>query len=383
MKKLSLYKNNESVTFSRRLIVFLFDYIFMLFITMFIFLAVDSILLNSNTSKLNQIQTDTYNTQQQIINIMEESSLGYREDNSINDSSVLSDKFIHTLVYVSLNEIVEKKEAYDKKILRVNPIGYYYGEYKISHKDNYQNYLEECIGYDFINNLLLDKVNKNEEILYINGNDVLLHEGYAKALDNLISLGKDNITIDSETVSGTDTYSIIYQSYNELLQDAKEDLIINNDLYLKSFEIFNDVRNSMIEYKWLELVIIYSILSMVYFLVIPMLNKKSSTLSMLIFGMATCTSDGYRVSKLSIIIKYLSEFFMYFNVMCVMVIFLYNTNSQLFLQHNLFGFINMTHVYILSVLYLFVSFICTSLKSANHQTIGDKMSRQYVKDARY
>jgi hypothetical protein len=73
---------------------------------------------------------------------------------------------------------------------------------------------------------------------------------------------------------------------------------------------------------------------------------------------------------------------MYFNVLCIIVIFLYNTNSQIFIRHNLFGFISILGLYIISIIYLIISFICSSLKSTNHQTIGDKISKQLVKDIR-
>jgi uncharacterized RDD family membrane protein YckC len=382
MKKLSLYKNNENVTFSRRVIIFLFDYIIMLFITMSIFLLVEFITFSFKTSKLNQLQINTYNYQVEIINIMEESNLGFKEDNSINDSSVISDKFIHTLVYTSLNENVEKKDVYNNKILKNNPIGYYYGEYKINNCSNYKTYSEQFVGYNYVNNRLLETINQKEEILYINDNEVFLFEKYAKALDNLISMGNDSIVISSETINGSDIYSVIYKGYNELLQEAKEDLIINNNTYMKSFELFNNTRQSLIEYKWIEIIIIYAVLSFIYFFVVPILNEKNTTLSMLLFGMATCSTDGYKIGTLSKVLKYISEFFMYFNVLCIIVIFLYNTNSQIFIRHNLLGFISMIDLYIISIIYLIISFICSSLKSTNHQTIGDKISKQLLKDVR-
>ena len=90
MKRLSLYKNNGNVTFSRRLIIFLLDYMIMLFITMILFLMSDSILTNAKNSKLNKINESTSSYQVELIKIMEESNLGYGSDNSINDSSICS-----------------------------------------------------------------------------------------------------------------------------------------------------------------------------------------------------------------------------------------------------------------------------------------------------
>ena len=71
MKRLSLYKNNGNVTFSRRLIIFLLDYMIMLFITMILFLMSDSILTNAKNSKLNKINESTSSYQVELIKIIE------------------------------------------------------------------------------------------------------------------------------------------------------------------------------------------------------------------------------------------------------------------------------------------------------------------------
>ena len=140
MKRLSLYRNSENVTFSRRVIIFLFDYIVLLFITMFLFLIIDSLSLNNNSSKIYKLNEETQYYQAELIKIMEDANLGYGDDNSIYDSSIISDKFIYTLVYKSLDENVIDKSAYSNKLLENNPIQYYYNVYIDEYYSKYKVY---------------------------------------------------------------------------------------------------------------------------------------------------------------------------------------------------------------------------------------------------
>lgn len=382
MVRLCLYKNNPNVSFSRRVIIFLLDYIVLLFLSMFIFLGVDSIFSNIDNSGLSQINNKTEQCQKNIIKIMESSKLGYGSDNSIHDSSILSDKFIYDIVYDSLNGNVSNNDLYTNKLLEVESLGYYYGVYKINNKDYYNNFDNNEVGYSYVNNLLLSKININTNILYIDKDNVLMNTAYANALDNFLSNGIESTTVDEITINGSQLYSDIYKVYNSLLQSAKEDLIINNKLYLDAFNEFNRSRNDMISFKWLELLSIYSVLCLVYFLIIPLINKNNQTLSMMLFHMSPCNKEGYHVSKMSTIIKYLGESFMYLNVLCIIVIFLYNTNSFIFLQYKIFNIFSIIGVYLLSILYLIVSMFLSSFKSRKFQTLSDMLSNQYVKDIR-
>ena len=269
MKRLSLYKNNGNVTFSRRLIIFLLDYMIMLFITMILFLMSDSILTNAKNSKLNKINESTSSYQVELIKIMEEANLGYGSDNSINDSSVISDKYVFTIVYESLNGDVIDKSIYEPKMLKVNSLDYYYGTYKVNNSNLYLNYSKNETGITYINNLFVEKVNVNNDIISIQEDKIIMNEQYAKAIDNFICLAKDSITIDDKVYNGSDTYSIIYKAYNELLQNAKEDIMTNHKNYLETFNNFNESRNKMVGYKWGELVTVYVIVSLIYFIGVP------------------------------------------------------------------------------------------------------------------
>ena len=382
MKRLSLYKNNGNVTFSRRLIIFLLDYMIMLFITMILFLMSDSILTNAKNSKLNKINESTSSYQVELIKIMEESNLGYGSDNSINDSSIISDKYVFTIVYESLNGDVIDKSIYEPKMLKVNSLDYYYGTYKVNNSSLYLNYSKNETGITYINNLFVEKVNVNNDIISIQENKIIMNEQYAKAIDNFICLAKDSITIDDKVYNGSDTYSIIYKAYNELLQNAKEDIMTNHKNYLETFNNFNESRNKMVGYKWGELVIVYVIVSLIYFIGVPLINKNRATLSMILFYMVPCSKDGYSVGIGSIIIKGISEVIMYLNVTTIILTFLYNINSRLFLQYKLFGVISMSSVYIVSTIYLIVCLVMSALKSSKYQTIGDKLSNQLIKDSR-
>ena len=73
---------------------------------------------------------------------------------------------------------------------------------------------------------------------------------------------------------------------------------------------------------------------------------------------------------------------MYLNVTTIILTFLYNINSRLFLQYKLFGVISMSSVYIVSTIYLIVCLVMSALKSSKYQTIGDKLSNQLIKDSR-
>ena len=382
MKRLSLYKNNGNVTFSRRLIIFLLDYMIMLFITMILFLMSDSILTNAKNSKLNKINERTSSYQVELIKIMEESNLGYGSDNSINDSSIISDKYVFTIVYESLNGDVIDKSIYEPKMLKVNSLDYYYGTYKVNNSNLYLNYSKNETGITYINNLFVEKVNVNNDIISIQEDKIIMNEQYAKAIDNFICLAKDSITIDDKVYNGSDTYSIIYKAYNELLQNAKEDIMTNHKNYLETFNNFNESRNKMVGYKWGELVTVYVIVSLIYFIGVPLFNKYRATLSMILFYMVPCSKDGYSVGIGSIIIKGISEVIMYLNVTTIILTFLYNINSRLFLQYKLFGVISLSSVYIVSTIYLIVCLVMSALKSSKYQTIGDKLSNQLIKDSR-
>lgn len=382
MKRLSLYRNSENVTFSRRVIIFLFDYIVLLFITMFLFLIIDSLSLNNNSSKIYKLNEETQYYQAELIKIMEDANLGYGDDNSIYDSSIISDKFIYTLVYKSLDENVIDKDAYSNKLLKNNPIEYYYDTYKVQNSSNYDNYSLDEVGSLYANNLLLSKVNINSVILYVNNDEIFIHEKYAKAVDNLISSENENTDYNGEIISGTDCYSILYKAFNDLLQNAKEDLMSNNTLYLKSFDNFNSIRNEMIGYKIFEIIICFSLISIIYFVLVPLLNMNNSTLSMMLFHMIPCSIDGYKISKISIFIKFILEYIMYINVIAIIVTFLYNTNSIVFLKYRIANIVSVTDIYIFSTLILIISFVMSSMKSMKFQTLSDKISKQYVKDAR-
>ena len=73
---------------------------------------------------------------------------------------------------------------------------------------------------------------------------------------------------------------------------------------------------------------------------------------------------------------------MYINVIAIIVTFLYNTNSIVFLQYRIANMVSVTDIYIFSTLILIISFVMSSMKSMNFQTLSDKISKQYVKDAR-
>lgn len=382
MKKLSLYKNNLNITFSRRLITFLLDYIVILFVTMFTFILIDSINLNNDNSSLYKIQNEAQQTQNQLIDIMEESRLGYGNDNSINDSSIISDKYIYTLVYNSLDKNVENKDIYTPKLLKEDSLNYYYSIYKVENKNNYLNYEQGSVGTSYINDLIILEANKESNILFIKDNQVLMTYEYAKALDNFIVLGKEISDVNGVCVNGSDTYSILYKVFNQLLQNAKEDLMTNNKLYLDCFDKFNEVRNKMIGYKWIELFISFSIICFVYHFIIPLIFKDGSTISMKLFHMSSCDKDGYHVGMVSMLLKFVSEYITFLNVVFIIVTFLYNTNSRIFLQYKIFDLIPMTILYAISILYLIVSLAFTSFKSMNYQSLSDKISNQILKDTR-
>ena len=226
------------------------------------------------------------------------------------------------------------------------------------------------------------EANKESNILFIKDNQVLMTYEYAKALDNFIVLGKEISDVNGVCVNGSDTYSILYKVFNQLLQNAKEDLMTNNKLYLDCFDKFNEVRNKMIGYKWIELFISFSIICFVYHFIIPLIFKDGSTISMKLFHMSSCDKDGYHVGMVSMLLKFVSEYITFLNVVFIIVTFLYNTNSRIFLQYKIFDLIPMTVIYAISILYLIVSLAFTSFKSMNYQSLSDKISNQILKDTR-
>lgn len=382
MKKLSLYKNNLNITFSRRLITVLLDYIVILFVSMFTFIIIDTASLNNSNSTLHNIQNEAYQTQNKLINIMEESKLGYGNDNSINDSSIISDKYVYTLVYNALDHNSIDESIYKPKLLKEDSLNYYYSIYKVNNKDNYANYNNENVGTSYINNLILSVVNKETNILFIVDNQVFMKTEYAKALNDFIVSGNENTIDNGVSISGSDTYSILYKAFNQLIQNAKEDLMTNNKLYVSTFEKFNTIRNQMIGFKWKELIISYSIICFIYYLLIPFVIKDGATISMKLFHMSACDKAGYHVSPISIFLKFVSEYVTFFNVLFIIVTFLYNTNSKIFLQYKIFDVIPMSTIYVISIIYLIISLSFTSFKSMNYQSLSDKFSNQIVKDTR-
>ena len=165
----------------------------MLFITMILFLMSDSILTNAKNSKLNKINESTSSYQVELIKIMEESNLGYGSDNSINDSSIISDKYVFTIVYESLNGDVIDKSIYEPKMLKVNSLDYYYGTYKVNNSNLYLNYSKNETGITYINNLFVEKVNVNNDIISIHEDKIIMNEQYAKAIDNFLCQPPDNL----------------------------------------------------------------------------------------------------------------------------------------------------------------------------------------------
>lgn len=184
------------------------------------------------------------------------------------------------------------------------------------------------------------------------------------------------------TVKAGQLSAELQEKYEALEPETGEEAAVRELTGTKEYAELTVLRESLIRNKMHELAVVYLVLSLLYFMVLPLLLKNRVSLTEHMFSMAACMRSGNQVPFWSVLLKWAGEAVTYFNVMYIVLILTYSENSTAFFrQEFLFG-VRFSAFYFLSLGMLALSFVSCAAGKKNHQTLSDLISGQLMKDIR-
>lgn len=171
-------------------------------------------------------------------------------------------------------------------------------------------------------------------------------------------------------------------AYAAAVRAAKEDLATSNETYRRAQSEFLSERNRLIGIRWAELAIIYTLVTMLSFFVLPMLSRRRVSPIYLLLKAAAVTKNGDVAPAFRLFVNFIFRFASFFVVIYLIPVLLYGRNSSLFFRYSLFHVVPMTALWILSLLLLIVSLSVSATDRTSHRTLADRLFGLVYKDLR-
>lgn len=344
MFKISIYRYNEPVIFSRRIITLLMDFLIIVFVTLIGFLACDTFVATNPAHPFNQNVGKAREVQEELVSMIEETKLGYKVENNICEAGEMTENYLKNM---SLGE--------EEEILT-----YYYGTFKEEHA-------EQFLSEGGTTETYVDPQLKEEEVI---------------ALKNWLENEQETTEMNGEVYDGARVSEELAKMYQELIVQAREDFTSNYQPYVETYEQLAKYQVQMIEAKGIQLLLVYFTVMTIYYLLLPLILKNGASLSNKLFSMAACSTQGEEVPFWSVILKWIMKMIGYFNIVPVILVLLYSINSKMFMDYSILGMVKISTLYYVSMIVLLLSVICCAADKKNGRTLSDIVSGQMMKDLR-
>ena len=375
MRKICMYRYNSPITFSRRLITLVIDFLVLVMLTLLGYILCEQISVALPNAKTNVITSEARSIQEELASLLEDAHLGYMVDGNICDTGEMAENYVTTLYRFSLDELHEeyKEPLYD-----------YYGEFKELKANHFSGDLGN-VGKQYIYNRILKEID-NENKQYYMEQDAwscpTLRQEVAKALKEWLENKEETIKIDGVSYNGAMIAEDIVRVYKKLLQEARDELCTNYEGYADKYTDLNKLRAELIGYKIKTLTMVYFLITIVWYVVFPIILKNGASLANKVFYMGACTKNGDEVPLWSIILKWGTKILEYFNVVYFVLILLYSIHSKTFMEYKMFGTVKFELFYFISVGMMLLSAIICATDKKKYRTLSDFVSAQEMKDLR-
>ena len=375
MRKICMYRYNSPITFSRRLITLVIDFLVLVMLTLLGYILCEQVSVALPNAKANVITGEAKEIQQELASLLEEAQLGYMVDGNICDTGEMAENYVTTLYRFSLDELHEEYKE---------PLYEYYGNFKEMQANNFVGALGN-VGEQYIYNRMLQEIDNETNQYYVEQDSwtyPMLKTEVATALKEWLENKEETTEIEGASYNGAKIAEDIVKAYKLLLQEAREELSSSYKGYAEKYETLNTLRNELVGYKISMLIFVYLVITIIWYMVLPALMKNGATLFNKIFKMGACMRTGECVSIWSVILKWMVKTIKYFNVVYFVLIMLYSINSKTFMDYRIIGNIKFRLFYVISVGIMVISVICSATDKKNYRTLSDLVSMQKMKDLR-
>ena len=345
--------SNEVLSSKKKILSYLIDYFMVIIFTVIInLISINFILNNIPSVKENNSNFYTqYEINEKVI-----------EDSYLNDFN--SNNYLMMLVRSSLDESNFPGTDFSKvlPLSKENDLFYlYYFKYKNSNLDLYKN------NDNYNPSLYYETLNKSNYFIFSNDYYMLKEDVALKVGDNIFNKSSSNETLKSEVLN------IINNIYNE----ATNDLKANNTTYINSLNLLEKSANLTKNYNLINLSISYLIGYLIYFLLLPFINKNHKTVSMIIFK--SYKEYKFKSTTLSLVLLNIVRFIIFYSSILISG-YLSLGDSMTLILFNDFNNIYYLLFIILFTLLLYIFSLLISLIKPLNQNFEDKISGIIYKD---
>ena len=375
MRKICIYRYNSPVTFSRRLITFIIDFLVLVMVTLFGYILCEQVNAALPNTKANVITQEAKTLQGELTELLETAHLGYMVNGNICDTGEMAENYISTLYQFSLDELQEEYEE---------PLYDYYGDFKEMQASNFSGKLGS-VGEQYIYNRILEEIDNKNKQYYVEQDTwayPMLRKEVAMALKEWLENKQETTTIDDVLYNGAKIAEDIVQVYKTLLQEARDELCSGYKGYAEKYGSLNNLRNDLVGYKIRTLIFVYLFITVIWYIVFPTILKNGASLSNRMFKMGACTKNGEEIPLWSVILKWGMKTLKYFNVSYFVLILLYSINSKTFMDYRILGNVKFSTFYVISAGLMILGVVCCAVDKKKYRTLSDFISMQEMKDLR-
>ena len=345
--------SNEVLSSKKKILSYLIDYFMVIIFTVIINLISINFILNNipNVKENNSNFYTQYEINEKVI-----------EDSYLNDFN--SNNYLMMLVRSSLDESNFPGTDFSKVLplsKENDPFYLYYFKYKDSNLDLYKN------NDNYNPSLYYETLNKSDYFIFNNDYYALKEDVALKVGDNIFNKTNSNENLKK------DVLNVINNIYNESTNDIK----VNNKTYINSLNLLEKSANLTKNYNLINLSISYLIGYLIYFLLLPFINKNHKTVSMIIFK--SYKEYKFKSTTLSLVLLNIVRFIIFYSSILISG-YLSLGDSMTLILFNEFNNIYYLLFIILFTLLLYIFSLLISLIKPLNQNFEDKLSGIIYKD---
>ena len=345
--------SNDILSSKKKVLSYLIDYFMVIIFTIIInLISINFILNNIPSVKENNSNFYTqYEINEKVI-----------EDSYLNDFN--SDNYLMMLVRSSLNETNFPGTDFSKVLPLAkenDPFYLYYFKYKENNLNLYKN----NDNYEPSN--YYESLNKSNYFIFNDDYYALKEEVALKVGDNIFNKSNSNETLKSE----------ILNIINNIYMETSNDLKNNNISYINSLDLLEKSANLSKNYNLINLSTSYFLGYLVYFLLLPFINKNHKTVSMIIFK--SYKEYKFKSKTLSLILLNIVRFIIFYSSILISGYLSLGDSMTLILFNEFNGIYYLLFIILFTLLLYIFSLLISLIKPLN-QNFEDKISGIIYKD---
>ena len=345
--------SNEVLSSKKKILSYLIDYFMVIIFTVIInLISINFILNNIPSVKENNSNFYTqYEINEKVI-----------EDSYLNDFN--SNNYLMMLVRSSLDESNFPGTDFSKVLplsKENDPFYLYYFKYKNSNLDLYKN------NDNYNPSLYYETLNKSNYFIFSNDYYMLKEDVALKVGDNIFNKTNSNENLKKDVVN----------VINNIYSAATNDIKVNNKTYIDSLNLLEKSANLTKNYNLINLSASYLVAYLIYFLLLPFINKDHKTVSMIIFK--SYKEYKFKSKTLSLILLNIVRFIIFYSSILISG-YLSLGDSMTLILFNEFNNIYYLLFIILFTLLLYIFSLLISLIKPLNQNLEDKLSGIIYKD---